>query len=82
MQKQLIEGYVLVYTTSSAFESESILQDLGICIKLVPTPREFSSDCGIAVWFECEDETIIKDALDSANIEYEIVKKNDIIQTF
>lgn len=75
MQKQLIEGYVLVYTTSSAFESESILQDLGICIKLVPTPREFSSDCGIAVWFECEDETIIKDALDSANIEYEIVKK-------
>ncbi|QOQ97662.1 DUF3343 domain-containing protein [Helicobacter winghamensis] len=75
MQKQLIEGYVLVYTTSSAFESESILQDLGICIKLVPTPREFSSDCGIAVWFECEDETIIKDALDSANIEYEIAKK-------
>lgn len=75
MAKPNIEGYVLVYTTSSAFESESILQNLGIPIKLVPTPREFSSDCGIAIWFQCEDETVIKDTLDSANIEYEIAKK-------
>ncbi|WDL74635.1 DUF3343 domain-containing protein [Helicobacter winghamensis] len=75
MQKQLIEGYVLVYTTSSAFESESILQNLGISIKLVPTPREFSSDCGIAVWFMCENIDSIKNALDFAKIEYEIVKK-------
>ncbi|WP_299548961.1 DUF3343 domain-containing protein [uncultured Helicobacter sp.] len=75
MQKQLIEGYVLVYTTSSAFESENILQNLGISIKLVPTPREFSSDCGIAVWFMCENIDSIKNALDFAKIEYEIVKK-------
>ncbi|TLD83519.1 DUF3343 domain-containing protein [Helicobacter sp. MIT 11-5569] len=72
MEKQLIEGYVLVFTTSSAFESESILQNLGITIKLVPTPREFSSDCGIAVWFMCENVEKIKNALDSEKIEYEI----------
>ncbi|MBX7491370.1 DUF3343 domain-containing protein [Helicobacter turcicus] len=77
MGQQHIEGYVLVYTTSSAFESENILQNLGINIKLVPTPREFSSDCGIAVWFMCEDLESIKHALNSAKIEYEIqcVKK-------
>lgn len=75
MQEQLIEGYILVYTTSSAFESENILQNLGIPIKLVPTPREFSSDCGISVWFKTQNIKIIKSALDSARIEYEIVEK-------
>lgn len=72
MGQQHIEGYVLVHTTSSAFESENILQNLGITIKLVPTPREFSSDCGIAVWFICENLESIKNALDSSKIEYTI----------
>lgn len=70
----MIKGYVLVFTTSSAFESEAILKDLGITIKLVPTPREFSSDCGISVYFECDSKDIITNALDSAKIEYEIKK--------
>ena len=68
----MIKGYVLVFSTSSAFESEAILKDLGITIKLVPTPREFSSDCGIAVYFECDSKDIITNALDGAKIEYEI----------
>ncbi|WP_300815323.1 DUF3343 domain-containing protein, partial [Helicobacter sp. UBA3407] len=67
----MIKGYILVFTTSSAFESETILKDLGITIKLVPTPREFSSDCGIAVYFEVENEKfdIISNALQDQKIE-------------
>ena len=71
----MIKGYILVCTTSSAFESEAILKDLGITIKLVPTPREFSSDCGIAVYFEAENEAEfnkIKTTLNTQNIECEI----------
>ena len=68
----MIKGYVLVFTTSSAFESEAILKNLGITNKLVPTPREFSSDCGIAVYFECDSTETITNALNSAKIEYEI----------
>ncbi|WP_300761522.1 MULTISPECIES: DUF3343 domain-containing protein [Helicobacter] len=70
----MIKGYILVFTTSSAFESETILKDLGITIKLVPTPREFSSDCGIAVYFEVENEKfdIISNALKKQKIEYDI----------
>lgn len=72
----MIKGYILVFTTSSAFESETILKDLGITIKLVPTPREFSSDCGISVYFEVENEKfdIISNALQDQKIEYEIRK--------
>ncbi|WP_300668871.1 DUF3343 domain-containing protein [Helicobacter sp. UBA3407] len=70
----MIKGYILVFTTSSAFESETILKDLGITIKLVPTPREFSSDCGIAVYFEVENEKfdIISNALQDQKIEFDI----------
>ena len=41
---------------------------------LMPTPREFSSDCGISVYFEASKEKfdIIPNALNSAKIEYEI----------
>lgn len=71
----MIKGYILVFTTSSAFESEAILKDLQINVKLVPTPREFSSDCGIAVYFEAENEAKldkISNALGEQRIEYEI----------
>ncbi|TLD86342.1 DUF3343 domain-containing protein [Helicobacter sp. MIT 05-5294] len=71
----MIKGYILVFTTSSAFESETLLKDLQIFVKLVPTPREFSSDCGISVYFEAEDEKTlerIQNALNAQNIEYEI----------
>lgn len=68
-----MQGYILVYTTSSAFESEEILKKLeNVKIKLVPTPREFSSDCGIAVWFECEDLESLSKALNQNKIEYEM----------
>lgn len=71
----MVKGYILVFTTSSAFECEAILKDLHINVKLVPTPREFSSDCGIAVYFEVETEAkfdTIPNALEGQRIEYEM----------
>ena len=71
----MIKGYILVFTTSSAFESEAILKNLQISVKLVPTPREFSSDCGIAVYFEVKDKAElaqIPNALKEQKIEFDI----------
>lgn len=65
-------GYILVYTTSCAFLSEEVLKNAGMNIKLVPTPRQFSSDCGISVQFENENLHKIVDILNSNNIEFEI----------
>jgi len=50
-------GVFLFYTTSAAFRAEKVLKDAGLAVKLVPTPRQFSSDCGIALrleWVEAE----------------------------
>ena len=44
-------GVVLFHTTSAALRGEKVLQRAGLTVKLIPTPREFSSDCGLALRF-------------------------------
>ncbi|RDU65211.1 DUF3343 domain-containing protein [Helicobacter sp. MIT 14-3879] len=68
----MVKGYIIFYTSADVFESESILNLITeVSIKLVSTPRKFSSDCGISIYFECQDNLdIINMALE--NIEYEI----------
>jgi hypothetical protein len=66
-------GVILFPTTSAVMRAEKLLVKAGHKIKLIPTPREFSSDCGIALRFEwdrCED---IKSYLNTANIETESI---------
>lgn len=65
-------GVVIFHTTTSAIRAEKMLKRLGLVVKLVPTPRELSSDCGISLRFLAADETAIRQNLDTANIEYEI----------
>ena len=43
---------VLFHTTTSAIRAEKELNKAGLEVKLVPTPRELSSDCGIALQIE------------------------------
>ena len=45
-------GVVLFYTNSSALRAEKALVQAGLAVKLIPTPRELSSDCGIALRFD------------------------------
>jgi hypothetical protein len=62
-------GVVLVYTTSAALRGEKILQQAGLTVKLIPVPRELSSDCGIALRFLWEDREAVEKALDAAGLE-------------
>ncbi|HEY31808.1 MAG TPA: DUF3343 domain-containing protein [Dehalococcoidia bacterium] len=66
-------GVVLFYTTSSVMQAEKLLKTEGCSIKLVPTPRQFSSDCGIALRFDWDCREKIKLVLDDAKIEFDAV---------
>ncbi len=68
-------GVVLFHTTTSALRSEKILKGTGLEVKLIPTPRELSSDCGIALRFSQELFEQVKIALEGAKIEFEIYRK-------
>lgn len=41
--------YALFQTTRGAIRAERICKHEGIACKLVPVPRQFSSECGIAI---------------------------------
>jgi hypothetical protein len=66
------QGVVLFHTTSSALRAEKIVQKAGLEVKLIPTPRELSSDCGIALRFEWKHREQIGSLLMRAGVEHEI----------
>jgi len=46
---------VLFHSTAHAIRAEKVLQQAGLPIKLIPTPRQISSDCGMALRFTRAD---------------------------
>ena len=59
---------VLFHSSSHALRAEKVLQAAGISIKMIPTPRQLSSDCGMSLRFERADEERVARAL----TEYEV----------
>jgi hypothetical protein len=66
------QGVVLFHTTTSALRSEKILRKAGLNVKLIPTPRELSSDCGMALRFELSDREEVENQLASAGVEGDV----------
>jgi len=64
-------GVVIFHTTSGVIRAEKLLLKAGVSIKLIPTPREFSSDCGISVRFEWSNLEKIKQLLEEEQIEFD-----------
>jgi len=46
------DGIILFHTTASAIRAENTLVAAGMTVRLIPTPRELSSDCGVALRFD------------------------------
>ena len=64
-------GVILFHTTSAVLKTERLLLGQGFAVRLVPTPRQFSSDCGIALRFEWNRCEPVKSALNEARIEFD-----------
>jgi len=62
-------GVVLFHTTSSALRGEKVAQRAGLKVKLIPTPREFSSDCGMALRFDWAQAERVQEALSAAKVD-------------
>lgn len=84
---QPFRAYILLLTTSSAFAAQRCLSSpLLACfefsLNLVPTPKEYRSDCGLALFLEggnsLQDECLtrflesINEILTQRHIKYEI----------
>jgi hypothetical protein len=61
-------GVVLFGTTSAALRAERVLGK-ALRVKLIPVPRELSSDCGIALRFEWNLAARVRTELREAGVE-------------
>ena len=64
-------GVVLFYSTSGAIRAEKLTKEAGLRVKLIPVPRQLSSDCGVCLRFEWTDTNQVSSILDGAQIEFE-----------
>jgi len=62
-------GVVLFHTTSAALRAEKTLFKDGLTVRLIPTPREFSSDCGVALRFDWDQAERVRALLGAAHVE-------------
>lgn len=64
-------GVVLFFTTSAAMRGEKVARQAGLEVKLIPTPRELSSDCGLALRFAWADADAVRRRLEEARVEHD-----------
>lgn len=62
---------ILVYSTSHALRAEKALAEAGIGCKLVPVPRHLSSDCGVCIRIQWNDQATALCVLEEAGVEIE-----------
>ena len=62
---------ILVYSTSYALRAEKLLAQAGIDCKLIPVPRQLSSDCGVCVRVAGDERSAALRALEDGSLEVE-----------
>lgn len=66
-------GVVLFFGTQGALRAEKVLRKAGHEVKLIPTPRQLSSDCGIALRFTWMDCKRVQDFLTGAHVDFDTI---------
>ena len=62
-------GVALFHSTSLAIRAERVCQRAGIRVKLIPTPRLLSSDCGTALRFAWAEADAVRATLEATRVE-------------
>jgi hypothetical protein len=62
-------GVLLFHNSSSAMQAEAVLVRAGLKVKLIPTPRHLSSDCGVALRFDGSQNAEVTALLDRAHVD-------------
>jgi hypothetical protein len=68
-------GVILFRSTQAAIQAERVLTQAGFGVQLVPTPRQFSSDCGTALRTGWESLGEARSTLDAAGVPYDSTHK-------
>jgi hypothetical protein len=64
-------GVILTYSTGHSLRAEKILNEAGIETKMIPVPRNLSSDCGVAVRIRRQDRESALKALGENGVPFD-----------
>lgn len=69
-------GYIvfLFPSTSGAIRAEKLALDSGFKVKLIPVPRQLSSDCGLCLRCSPADVEAIRSLLEISGVDFEGVR--------
>lgn len=59
---------VLFPSVSATLRAEKLLKQAGLAVKVVPVPRQLSSDCGVCLRIEAKMAATVAQALDAAGL--------------
>lgn len=76
-KESLPQAVILFFGVSHALRGESILKEAHLPGKLVPVPRQFSSDCGVCLRINREDGEKILALFTEKNLEYDGLRDLD-----
>ncbi|MBC8590398.1 DUF3343 domain-containing protein [Wansuia hejianensis] len=62
--KREIYGLITFKSTHFALQGEVVFKDNNIVFKTIPTPREVSHSCGLALLFMVDDIDIVKNIIE------------------
>lgn len=65
------EKLILFESTRYAIRAERLLKSEKVKFKVIPTPRKFSSNCGVAISFQPDEEEKVIETLVKNNLPYE-----------
>ncbi len=68
-------GIVLFASTHFAIRAEKIAKEKGLTVKLVPVPRQLSSDCGVCLRFSWDQKREIEETLKQAGVQAESIHR-------
>ncbi len=64
-------GVVIFSSTSAAMRGDKLLAAEGMQTRIIPTPRQFSHDCGIALSFDWDDGEKVEILLREARVRFD-----------
>lgn len=69
----IAHGVALFHGIHAVLRAEKVLQKALLAVKLIPTPRQFSSDCGMALRFNWPDVGTVRHRLEAAKVEIDVI---------
>lgn len=73
--KNNIYGLITFKSTHHTIQAEEFLKDKQLDFKTIPTPREITKSCGLAILFNLDDLHLIENIIDEKTITIDSVYK-------